>query len=144
MNTFHKLASRLLSFVLLPGLLLGLSACDATDALRSNDQATATSEQRAPGVEQAVQAVATELDLSEAQQEHLRAQIARYAHDKRKPGALWHVAADLQETLTDEQKERLSARFNEARHRWAERRRRRCGATSEKHMDHMPAPECAF
>ncbi len=91
-----------------------ISACD-----------TATPEAEEVAVEdETLQAVAealqTELDLSAAQAQEINGVLATHAGEE--VGALWFVAAELQERLTEEQKASLFARAAERRDAFRARR----------------------
>lgn len=89
-------------FRLLPLFLIGMlafSACDSALTENRSDNLAATS------LDDYASTLNDELGLTNDQYQTLRNTMARY--EDREPGALWRVAADLQETLTDEQKERL-------------------------------------
>ncbi|WP_457653368.1 Spy/CpxP family protein refolding chaperone [Rhodocaloribacter sp.] len=79
---------------------------------------TATPEAQEEPVEDATlqsvaEALKTDLGLSAAQAQEITAVLA--GHDGEGVGALWYVAAELQERLTEEQKARLFARAAERR-----------------------------
>ena len=91
-NVVKPLFASLLMMVL-------LAACDAntTDEELSN-----------PELAQLSAAIGDEVSLTGSQEDDLRSSFARHGQGRdREPGFLWQVAADLQETLTDEQKEEL-------------------------------------
>lgn len=80
-------------------LITGLAACDTTNTNNElGDQELA----------QLSSFLTNELALTSAQQDDVNTSFARYGErGDRTPGYMWTVAADLQATLTDEQKESL-------------------------------------
>ena len=103
--TFLRRSAPLLALV----VLIGLSACEsptASDAvidINTIDTADLS------------QTLTSELALTTVQQQAVSAIMTTHEGRAHEPGLLWYVAADLQETLTDEQKERLLARTDSMR-----------------------------
>jgi len=83
-----------------------LAACDSSSAVGGLDGAESS-------LEETVSFIALDLGLNAQESAALSASMAKFGDDDadREPGFLWHVAAELQATLTDEQKERLFARL---------------------------------
>lgn len=104
-------------FALAALLVGGLAACDTSSSALSDDEALAPSD-----LNEMAATLATELDLSNEQARAVDALLG--GDEKRAPGYLWNVAAELQETLTDTQKERLLERADQR----PQRRMRRGGA----------------
>ena len=68
-----------------------------------------------PELAQLSASISDEVSLTGAQQDEFNASLARHGDRRdREPGFLWTVAADLQATLTDEQKEELFAGTEDA------------------------------
>lgn len=80
-------------------LALGLAACDSQTAV-NDELADETIDFLATSLSQ-------DLSLSSAQELNLRGVMEDHAHDMKEPGFLWYVAAAMQDTLSDEQKQRL-------------------------------------
>lgn len=102
-----RFASRMTVAVL---MLTVLAACDSSSAVGGIDGAESS-------LEETVSFIALDLGLSAQETAALSTSLAKFAGDDdadREPGFLWHVAAELQATLTDEQKERLFARLDRA------------------------------
>ena len=80
------------------------------------DSNTATDDVSDPELAQLSALIDEEVSLSSAQEEAFNASLMRNAGERgrKTPGFLWQVAADLQETLTDEQKEELFAGTEQA------------------------------
>ncbi|NNC65667.1 MAG: hypothetical protein HKN84_12845 [Gammaproteobacteria bacterium] len=80
---------------------LGLSACDSstldTDTAASFDESSS----------ELVSVLVSDLGLTGTQQTQVAAMIEKHGDAQHEPGFLWTVAADLQQRLTDEQKQRL-------------------------------------
>lgn len=101
--TRHTSRARWVSLLTLM-LTLSLVACESPTAVEpeasnfSADVAALTS------------TLSQELSLSAAQQEEVQRVVTRHERRYREPGFLWYVAADLQQTLTAEQKQKLFAR----------------------------------
>lgn len=89
-------------------LLLSFAACDSTSP--SNDD-TAADELAA-----LESTLTQELGLSGTQQQSLETTMDRLGDRHYEPGLLWELAAELQATLSDEQKQRLFERTDQ-RHR---------------------------
>lgn len=62
-----------------------------------------------PRLDAAVEGMVTTLDLSPETADQLRRAVAQHEQQAGAPGFLWHVAADVQASLTPEQKEELLA-----------------------------------
>ncbi|WP_456424621.1 Spy/CpxP family protein refolding chaperone [Rhodocaloribacter sp.] len=119
--------------ILLALALVLVAACDTTaPEAQENGAEDAT-------LQAVAEALTTELDLSAAQVQEITGVLTR--HEGEGVGALWYVAAELQERLTEEQKARLFARAAERReafrarmaegapgHLRGQRRMRRAGA----------------
>jgi hypothetical protein len=87
--------------VLAGGLLLvGLTACESPTEVAETDDAAL----------ELASSLAQELDLSSTQAQALDASLDGEGERMREPGALWYLAARLQEELTDEQKVALFER----------------------------------
>lgn len=102
-----RFASRMTVAVL---MLTVLAACDSSSAVGGIDGAESS-------LEETVSFIALDLGLSAQETTALSTSLAKFGGDDdadREPGFLWHVAAELQATLTDEQKERLFARLDRA------------------------------
>jgi len=102
-----RFASRMTVAVL---MLTVLAACDSSSAVGGIDGTESS-------LEETVSFIALDLGLSAQETAALSTSLAKFAGDDdadREPGFLWHVAAELQATLTDEQKERLFARLDRA------------------------------
>ena len=96
----------LLAAVLVVLLAIGMTACGETPTSANDDDvAEATSD-----AEQIASDLSQELALSSEQQANLQGAMDRHGPRMRAPGALWYLAAELQATLTEEQKERLLSR----------------------------------
>lgn len=95
--------------ILLPAILvfMSLAACDSAD-ISSDSSAALDSEETVTAL--AVD-LSSELDLSVATTNEVTGILSKGFHgDPPEPGHLWLIAASLNETLSDEQKERLFAR----------------------------------
>ena len=102
-----RFASRMTVAVL---MLTVLAACDSSSAVGGIDGAESS-------LEETVSFIALDLGLSAQESSALSASLSGLGvgdDPDREPGFLWHVAAELQATLTDEQKERLFARLERA------------------------------
>jgi Spy/CpxP family protein refolding chaperone len=100
MNTLSAMTAAMLLTV-----PLGLTACDSASP-DSDAGATLTE----PGGELTAVLV-SDLGLTGDQQSQVSALFGRHMHgDQPEPGFLWYVAADLQERLTEQQKQRLFER----------------------------------
>ncbi len=103
--TFLHRSAPLLALV----VLIGLSACESPTAsdevidINTIDTADLS------------QTLTSELALTTVQQQAVSAIMTTHDGRAHEPGFLWYVAADLQETLTDAQKERLLARTDSMR-----------------------------
>ncbi len=97
MKTYFKQVTKSLMLGLV--LITGLAACDTTNT---------NSELSDPELAQLSSFLTDELALTAAQQDDVNTSFARHGErGDRTPGYMWTVAADLQATLTDEQKEEL-------------------------------------
>ena len=80
---------------------LGLSACDSstvdTDTTASLDESSG----------ELMSVLVADIGLTSTQQTQVAAMFERQGDAQHEPGFLWTVAADLQQRLTDEQKQRL-------------------------------------
>jgi len=106
-TTIGKTIGRLAGLVLVAVLL---SACDASSALSGDDADAAFNDDT-------ISFLAVDLGLSSTETAALSASFAKFgdADDAdREPGFLWHVAAELHATLTDEQKQALFDRIEQA------------------------------
>ena len=92
-------------YALMLGLMLaGLTACDTvTNGDDFND----------PELAFLTATLSEELGLSASQQGSIAETFRAYDRQDREPGFLWNVAADLQASLSDEQKETLLNRTND-------------------------------
>lgn len=82
-------------------LITGLAACDSTNT---------NSELNDSELAQLSSFLTDELSLTSAQQDDVNTSFARHGErGDRTPGYMWTLAADMQATLTDEQKEELFA-----------------------------------
>lgn len=88
-------------------LLVALAACESPSAVQTEDEA-ATSTALALS-----NTLTTELSLSEAQAARVAQSLTGHANRHGDPGFLWYAAADLQQTLTDEQKAELFERTSQ-------------------------------
>ncbi len=99
-NKMRTWISGLLALV----VVFGFTACDSpTAALEEDGAATETTDEMAALAE----ALATDLNLTASEAASVTRVMTGQGEHGREPGFLWYVAADLQTTLTDEQKERL-------------------------------------
>lgn len=106
MNTFNDI-KRLISRgsgVAGMAFLLILTACDTTSVLENQD---ATG-----GLDVPAAALVEGLNLSDADARQVADVLGKYDTDE--PGRLWYASAELQETLTEEQKTALLANLDEA------------------------------
>jgi len=118
-NTFGKTTGHLAGLVLVAVLL---SACDTSSALSGDDADTAFTDDT-------ISFLAVDLGLNSSETAALSASFAKFGDGDdadREPGFLWHVAAELHATLTDEQKQALFDRIERA----GARRRQGPGAGS--------------
>ena len=93
-----SIAAALMAFT----AFLSLSACDSA-SLEADASATLTESSG-----ELATVLVADLGLTGDQQAQVAALFSRYGDDTdREPGLLWYVAADLQQRLTDEQKQRL-------------------------------------
>jgi hypothetical protein len=80
---------------------LGLSACDSstvdTDTTASLDESSG----------ELMSVLVADIGLTSTQQAQVAAMFEKHGDAQHEPGFLWPVAADLQQRLTDEQKQRL-------------------------------------
>ncbi len=107
MRTHLKGSGRFFGLALVAAMLFFVAACD-----------TSAPEAEQPVVEDATlevvaEALAADLDLSPAQSAEIRQVLAR--HEGEGAGALWEVAAELNDRLTEEQKAMLFARVEARR-----------------------------
>ena len=88
-------------------IVFALAACDSNSVDENLDD---------PELAQLSASISDEVSLTSEQQGEFEQSLARHGGNKfnREPGFLWTVAADLQATLTDEQKEELFAGTEEA------------------------------
>ena len=93
-STHSFLFTRILPVVL---MLLGLSACDA---LESDDTAD-------PELAQLSASITDELSVSSERASEIESAFTSHRGGDREAGRLWNVAAELQQTLTDEEKAAL-------------------------------------
>lgn len=100
------------------GLLVALvavaAACDTGEALDETELASTELTALAEDLTQ-------ELSLSTEAAQDLRAAFATHEGRAGEPGFLWYVARDLQQSLSDEQKEKLFARMDQRGERWFRR-----------------------
>lgn len=116
MTRFQK-PSRFLARGLVALLLVAaVTACDSNPAA-TLDELTAAERSTLAAT------LSTELDLSTAQAEQINSLLA--GTDKPEPGRLWTLAAELQQTLTDEQKAVLFEKVEQHRARMQENRQQR-------------------
>ncbi len=85
-------------------MLFAFTACDSSNALMENETAAVTT---------GVSTLTDELQLTGNQAERVNEIIAKRGEDE--PGTLWYLAADLQETLSDEQKAVMFEKIEAAR-----------------------------
>ena len=90
-------------YVLTGFLFLGMTACDSSSV---DDDAEMTAE-----IVASVSFIAADLQLDAAETDILERAFAKHEDGAHEPGFLWYVAAELQETLSDEQIERLLNRL---------------------------------
>ena len=86
--------------------LFAFSACDSSNGLLESGAADSD---LAPSVA----TLSEQLQLTESQSEEINAVLAKRGENE--PGTLWYVAAELQSTLTDDQKTELFENMQEAR-----------------------------
>ncbi len=110
MTTRSPRPRRWLSGLLALALLLTVAACD------SSTPADAP-ELDSPELEALVNDFATDLSLSAQAKNTLTSAVAKHTRKERAPGFLWHIAADLQPTLSDAQLDRIESFVTEARPR---------------------------
>lgn len=103
MNRLTRIVYRTLGIGLVAGLLVVSTGCDSVAAAQQNDPAASDE------LSAAARSLARDLDLSPEAAARLQASLTAYQDQAREPGYLWRVAADLQERLDDEEKERLFA-----------------------------------
>ncbi len=85
-------------------VVFAFTACDSpTAALEEDEPATETTDEMSALAE----ALVTDLNLTASEAASVTRMMTGQDEHGREPGFLWYVAADLQTTLTDEQKERL-------------------------------------
>lgn len=89
-------------------LIVALAACESPSAVEtSTDDATTTAALDLSNT------LAEELSLSASQAASVQQSITGHADERGDPGFLWYAAADLQQTLTDEQKATLFERTSQ-------------------------------
>ncbi|RMH68241.1 MAG: hypothetical protein D6685_02425 [Bacteroidetes bacterium] len=93
-------------------LIAAVAACNTGEALVEPEAELESTELAA-----LAESLTQELALSEADARDLRAALATHEDRAREPGFLWYVAQDMQQRLTEEQKERLFARLDQRRDR---------------------------
>jgi len=108
-NQFKQWASRLGALAV---MLTVLTACDSSSAVGGIDAAGTS-------LDETVSLIAMDLGFSADETAALSASFAKFgdgddADAMREPGFLWRVAAELQATLTDDQKARLFERLERA------------------------------
>ena len=108
-NQFKQWAGRLTALAL---MLTFLTACDSSSAVGGIDAAGTS-------LDETVSLIAMDLGFSADETAALSASFAKFgdgddAAAMHEPGFLWRVAAELQATLTDEQKARLFERLERA------------------------------
>ncbi len=97
--------------MLLAGLFFSLfafTACDSSNALLESGDSSAD---LAPSVAN----LSENLSLTEVQSQEISEVIAKRGENQ--PGTLWYVAAELQSSLTEDQKEALFAKIDQAKER---------------------------
>ena len=94
-------------YALIGFLFLGVTACDSSSM---DEEADMTAE-----IVASVSFIAADLELDAAETEVLESAFAKHEDSAHEPGFLWYVAAELQETLSDEQIERLLNRLENRR-----------------------------
>lgn len=94
-----------------------LSACDTTNATTSSTPELDNSE-----MTEMLTTLSQELNLSQAATQDLAVAMAKYQGNTREPGLLWRIAADMQSSLTAEQKARLFELAEQRRQRFEDRR----------------------
>lgn len=82
------------------------AGCDSMDATTRGSNASTDD----PALSQLAAGLAESASLSSTTAQQVNTILARHAGDEREPGFLWYVAADLQATLSDDEKERILAR----------------------------------
>ena len=105
-RTFRTLTASMLAMV-----MISLAACDSGTAPEAETEAELAAEAAA-----ALQTDLTqELSLTSAQQGDVQGVMDRNEGQEHEPGFLWTLAAELQATLTDEQKQELFDRTTQDR-----------------------------
>ncbi|MEM9663449.1 MAG: hypothetical protein AAF970_00860 [Bacteroidota bacterium] len=107
---------RMPSAVLLLTFAVGLVGCDSTGAV-------AQQEPTSPQAQAVASALGDQLEVSEGVMADLETSLALHEDRADTPGYLWYVAADLQDRLSDQEKEALFASAEAAREQRAERMR---------------------
>ncbi|MEM8485228.1 MAG: hypothetical protein AAF564_06740 [Bacteroidota bacterium] len=92
-------------------MLFAFTACDSSNALMENETAAVT-----PGIS----TLADNLQLTSNQTEQVNEVLAKRGEDE--PGTLWYVAAELQQTLSTDQKTALFEKIEDARESRQEKR----------------------
>ena len=110
-------------------LLAGLGLSMGTRPAQAQDLTS-------PRLEASVERLAETFDLSPGTVEQVRAAVARNEEQARTPGFLWHVAADLESSLTPGQKEELLAAAASSRPGTADMRRGRFGKRGDRFGKH--------
>ncbi|ARA94723.1 hypothetical protein AWN76_017220 [Rhodothermaceae bacterium RA] len=93
---------------LLVMLIAAVAACNTGEALVEPEAELESTELAA-----LAESLTQELALSDEAAQDLRAALATHEDRAREPGFLWYVARDLQQRLTEEQKETLFARLEQ-------------------------------
>ena len=86
-------------------LIMAFTACESPTAVEDDSFSNVASLE----IDELADVLVQELSLSPSQQSDVQSSLRRHQGRLNDPGFLWYVAADMQETLTDEQKEELYA-----------------------------------
>lgn len=86
-------------------MLLFLTACDSNSALTGDSQEDE--------VALLVDGLASDLGLSGSELTEVKGIVEKHGQGNQEPGFLWNMAAELQQNLTEQQKERLFARLRQ-------------------------------
>ena len=106
-TTFKSILSRIATSLM---LVLFLTACDTSSSLSGDDDSGSLAE--------SVSFLVSDLGLSASETAALTDSFAKFGGDSDKdPGFLWYVAAEMQATLTEEQKARLFQRLEQSNDR---------------------------
>jgi len=100
-NKIKAVGIKLLVFM----LILVFNACESPTAVEND----ALEEAALLEVEELTELLGQELSLTPTQQSDMQSSLKRHQDQRNDPGFLWYVAADMQQTLTEEQKEELFA-----------------------------------